>query len=250
MSTHNNPTGAFSSSLNSFQPLIFFKMSPSKRRKISPQTVHITNLPHGIFEDVAKYLAKPSIACFAVAMTARSSDEKNLVTSSPVCKTILYSTNQSWEVLDFGDIEDDGLAQKLSDEDVHSILMHIDAVNNLKKLKLTGCVNITGGGLNPLRGSVVLKEIDLSLVGQHQSPIIFPEPKISEGVVLPILNSIVGAEGTILEFLRLPKVWRERRSDQLDQFIESFNRLETSRNRQCTQCNVFAGRYPWALMMD
>ena len=129
-------------------------MSPSKRRKISPQTVNITNLPHGIFEDVAKYLAKPSITCFAVAMTARSLDRKKVVTASPVCKAILYSTNQSWDVLDFGDIESDCLAEKLSDDDLHSILMHIDAVNKLKKLKLTGCVNITGDGLTPLRGSV------------------------------------------------------------------------------------------------
>ena len=212
-------------------------ISPNKRRKISPQTVHITNLPHGIFEDVVKYLAKPSIACLAVAMTARSSDMKKLVTS-PVCKAILYSTNQSWEVLDFGDIEDDGLAEKLSDNDVHSILMHINAVNKLKKLKLTGCVNITGEGLAPLNGSVVLKDIDLSLVAQHESPDISPEPKISEEVTLPILNSIVGAEGTLLEFIRLPKVWRERKASQLDQFIERFNLLSTSRNHRCSQCTV------------
>ena len=84
----------------------------------------------------------------------------------------------------------------------------------------------------------MLKEVDLSLVGQHDSQVIVPKPKISEDVVLPILNRIVGAEDTSLEFIRLPKVWREQRIPQMDQFIESFNRLETSRNHKCTQCKV------------
>ena len=215
----------------------------SKRRRVvsSAQSLHITDLPDGIFADVAKYLAKPSIACFAVAMTPSESrllSNNAQMGQSSLCKAILNSQEgDSWEELDFGDIEK-SLAAKLSDDDVRSILMHIDAVNNLNKLKLTGCVNITGEGLSPLGGSVVLKEIDLSLVGQHQSPDISPEPKISEEVVLPILNSIVSAEGTLIEFIRLPKVWRERRIPQMDQFIESFNRLETSRNHKCTLCNV------------
>ena len=215
----------------------------SKRRRVvsSPQDLHITDLPDGIFADVAKYLAKPSIACFAVAMTAPSESSQlsndAQVSPSSLCKAILtLKEDGSWDVLDFGDIEK-SLAAKLSDDDVYSILMHIDAINILKKLKLTGCVNITGEGLAPLNGSVVLKEIDLSLVGQHKSQDIEPEPKISEEVVLPILNSIVGENGS-LEFIRLPKVWRERRIPQMDQFIESFNRLETSRNHKCTLCNV------------
>ena len=208
----------------------------------SPQGLHITDLPDGIFADVAKYLAKPSIACFGVAMTAPSESESRQLSNnaqmnpSSLCKAILtLKEGDSWEVLDFGD---ESLAAKLSDDDVHSILAHIDAINKLKTLKLTGCVNITGSGLSPLGGSDVLKEIDLSLVGQHQNLTIVPEPKISEEVVLPILNSIVSAEGTLIEFIRLPKVWRERRIPQMDQFIESFNRLETSRNHKCTQCKV------------
>jgi len=48
-----------------------------------------------------------------------------------------------WETLDFGDI-DYSLAEKLTDEDIHDILtiggVRV-AVNNIKCLKLTGCVN-------------------------------------------------------------------------------------------------------------
>ena len=214
----------------------------SKRRRVvsSAQSLHITDLPDGIFADVAKYLAKPSIACFAVAMTPsvsfqQSNNAQTQMNPSSICSSILtLKEGDSWEVLDFGD---ESLAAKLSDDDVHSILAHIDAINKLKTLKLTGCVNITGSGLAPLGGSVVLKEIDLSLVGQHDSQVIVPEPKISEEVVLPILNSIVSSEGTLLEFIRLPKVWRERRSPRMEQLVESFNRLETTRNHKCTLCN-------------
>lgn len=46
----------------------------SKRRKMASSLHHITNLPEGIFEHVAKYLAAPSILCAAVAFTAASEE--------------------------------------------------------------------------------------------------------------------------------------------------------------------------------
>ena len=129
--------------------------SSSKRRRTSPlQSLYITDLPDGIFADVAKYLAKPSIACFIVAMTEPSEPKrqpsyenqqqanhiKQLTSSSSSGDRISPSFgNVNWDVLDFGDIEE-SLAANLSDNDVHSILMCIDAFNNLKTLKLTGCV--------------------------------------------------------------------------------------------------------------
>ena len=57
-------------------------------------------------------------------------------------------------------------------------------------MKLAGCVNITGDGLGILRGSVVLEQIDLSILGRlgwHESPVLRPKSLISEEVVLPIL---------------------------------------------------------------
>eukprot|EP00985_Skeletonema_marinoi_P006094 scaffold2645_cov96-Skeletonema_marinoi.AAC.1 len=67
------------------------------------------------------------------------------------------------ETLDFEDIEED-LAIKLSDGDISAVLTCIDAVNRLKTLKLTNCINIIGVGLEPLRGSSIIEQIDLSLV--------------------------------------------------------------------------------------
>ncbi|KAL7537536.1 hypothetical protein ACHAXR_007895 [Thalassiosira sp. AJA248-18] len=78
------------------------------------------------------------------------------------------------------------------------VLACIDAGNHLQTLKLAGCVNITGRGLEPLRGSLVLEQIDLSLVGEHESPHIEPKPLISETEVLSILASIIDEDGNSL----------------------------------------------------
>jgi hypothetical protein len=37
----------------------------------------------------------------------------------------------------------------------------------VKKLQLTHCINITGSGLGPLRNSIVLYHLDLTLVGRY-----------------------------------------------------------------------------------
>ena len=65
---------------------------------------------------------------------------------------------RQWRALDFGDIEK-SLASKLTDGYVNAILRCVGAVRNVKTLKLTGCVNITGSGLEPLRGSSVLEQL-------------------------------------------------------------------------------------------
>ena len=77
----------------------------------------------------------------------------------------------------------------------------------LKKLKLCGCVNITGHGLNPLRGSVALEQIDISLVRKHENPFNIKPPKISQEVVVPILDSILSANGCSLKCILFPWNW-------------------------------------------
>ncbi|KAL7529394.1 hypothetical protein ACHAXR_002940 [Thalassiosira sp. AJA248-18] len=170
--------------------------SNKRRRRMSPGILHITNLPDNVFADVAAYLPKPSRAMFSVAMTAPPSswarfDRREQQQSEQSVANVILSMDQ-YDTLDLGDI-DKALAKKLTDDDIASILACIDAANNLKSLKLTGCVSIVGRGLEPLRNSAVLKEIDLSLVKYHESPILEPEPSISEDVVVPILDSIIHA---------------------------------------------------------
>ena len=135
----------------------------NKRRRIAaangaPQC--LIDLPTGIFAHAAGFLAAPSRALFAVAL-----DEDSGVTFDQRSSAIV---GNKWDILDFGEIEIK-LASKLSDDDIEKVLLCIDAVNSVKKLKLANCVNITGAGLEPLRGSLVIEQIDLSLTGEHEN---------------------------------------------------------------------------------
>ncbi|KAL7523282.1 hypothetical protein ACHAXR_000106, partial [Thalassiosira sp. AJA248-18] len=136
----------------------------SKRRRASPDSRHIIDLPDTLLSDVANYLSAPSRALLASAMTAPSCSWSNLTNQKPsVTSKVILSCVDQWEVLNFEDIEK-SLASRLTDDDIHGVLACIDAGDHLKTLKLAGCVNIAGRGLEPLRGSVVLEQIDLSLV--------------------------------------------------------------------------------------
>eukprot|EP00985_Skeletonema_marinoi_P002828 scaffold1170_cov125-Skeletonema_marinoi.AAC.2 len=140
-----------------------------KRRRISaadcsPQGIRcLTDLPSGILAHVASFLADPSKALFADENSAASPNER----SSAI-------VGSQWDTLDFGGIEEE-LAAKLNDDDIEKVLLCIDAVNKVKRIKLTNC-HIKGAGLEPLRGSIIIEQIDLSLVGEHQRPKINPEP--------------------------------------------------------------------------
>ena len=111
-----------------------------------------------------------------------------------------------------------------------------DAATNLKTLKLTGCVNITGSGLQILRVSTVIEQIDLSLVGQHESPSIEREPMISEDIAIPILESIMEHDNSSLRHLQLPKLWRIRRSVLLSQFLSRYDQFLERKVTSCSNC--------------
>ena len=131
-----------------------------KQRRISatdcsPQSIScITDLPSGILAHAASFLAEPSKALFAIALDKNSAASPNERSAAIV--------GSHWDTLDFGEIEKE-LAIKLIDDDIEKVLQCIDAVNKVKRLKLTNCVNITGVGLVPLCGSAIINQIDLSL---------------------------------------------------------------------------------------
>ena len=211
-----------------------------KRRRISatggsPQSIRcLTDLPSGILAQAASFLAASSRALFAVALEDENSAANER--SSAI-------VGNQWDILDFGDIEKD-LAVKLSDAHIEKVLTCIDAVNNVKRLKLTNCVNITGAGLVPLRGSTIIEQIDLSLVGDHQSHFLrSPRPPLLCVHVLPILDSIIEREGCALMHLQFPYVWRndfERESyaSEFCAFIGRYNQMWRSRGVvSCLDCN-------------
>ena len=119
-----------------------------KRRRVSSsvtsRTTNIDNLSDEILMHIANYLPKTSVALFATIFSSLNDSEP-----SATSKTIISSYNQTWECIDFLDVDKD-LRMKLSDNDIEGLLFCIDAVNNLKKLKLTHCFNFTGKGLQQI----------------------------------------------------------------------------------------------------
>eukprot|EP00984_Skeletonema_dohrnii_P007861 scaffold2901_cov91-Skeletonema_dohrnii-CCMP3373.AAC.5 len=148
------------------------------------------------------------------------------------------SSAMNGPLLDFGDIEKE-LAIKLKDGDISAVLIGIDAANRVKKLKLTNCINITGVGLEPLRGSTIIEQIDLSLVGKYHSPQLSSRPPISCKFVVPILDSIIEREGCSLRHLQFPSVWSKGRFLEFEQFCGRYNEMMGRGGIiNCAKCNT------------
>jgi hypothetical protein len=189
-----------------------------KRRKIegraSTDACCLTDLPKEALIHVATFLAAPSRALFAASLDGSSgSSDENVSAIFPSNQLIgsggsvdfrgeisaqldqdhvqkilweIEALNQT-DILDFGKISKKYVVQ-LSDDGIKTILLCVDAVNTVQRLKLANCIGITGVGLEPLRGSTMIEQIDLSLVGKQMSNYINPEPPISCEAVLPILD--------------------------------------------------------------
>ena len=207
----------------------------TKRRRISADTAprcsisSISDLPNEPLQHIASFLVKPSRVLLALAIDAQDR------LSSALTSAIV---GDQWDTLDFGEIERK-LAANLSDEHINAILVRIDAVNRVKKLKLTNCINITGAGLGPLSESSIIEQIDLSLVGDHEHyrsnfrPLISCRP---QDHVLPILDSIFEREGCSLRNLRFPSVWWT--GGRFEQLLRRYSELLTNHGVSCLKCNV------------
>ena len=212
----------------------------NKRRRAAADTLHISDLPIGlVVEDVLAYLSRPSRAIFAVALSAPSSSsswqsDDNLMHHrlSPISTAIVSA--QQWDTLNFEDIEKE-LANKLSDDDIYAILKCINAHDVLKRLSLAGCINISGMGLEPLRGSVALEQIDLSRTDKNiDDPAIlsypYPNPRmsvLSEEIVVNLLDSIVNKDGCSLKYILFPQMWRDETfvSSVIGDFRTRYNQM-------------------------
>ena len=128
-----------------------------------------------------------------------------------------------------------------------------NARNNLKlkTLKLAGCVNITGSCLEVIRSSAVLELLDISLVRMHESPVLDPEPLLSESIVVPILDDNIDS-GRSLKLLH-PKKFRMNQSAEMEEFIDRYDDyLETFRYK-CSKCELLCrstGSKSWMYQYD
>ena len=118
-----------------------------------------------------------------------------------------------WNELNFLDL-DESLRMKLTDGDIAGVLTCLDAVNRLKTLRLSGCIKIRGDGLVPLCGSLVLNNVDLSIVPIEKGS----TPMLSIDAVLPILESIVEMNQNSLHNVHIPKVWLDSYNEKLHNF--------------------------------
>ena len=194
------------------------------------QRMHLTDFPDALLVRSAEYLSNTSCVSFAMALTSPRLMHQQ---PSTISKSIARSSRESWEYIDFKDMQDI-CGHSLNDNEVKWILLAIDGVHKIKSLKMTNCIGIVGDGLEPLRSSMILQYIDLSLVGDHESPNIDPEPPIDASVVVPILDSILGAEGNSFLHVQLPKKWREEKSNILTQFLQRFDRSMNDRRLRCS----------------
>ncbi len=232
----------------------------TKRRRCSSD-LNITDLPGDGLRLIADYLPKTSRALLALAMTTDSASWRdiNWNRSTPTLTSFLRGEKQQrplaasralllqscaggdahgqlWEHVDFVDIRD--IASRLSDDDLAGFLMCINAIQKLKTLKLTGLINITGRGLAPLRGSIVLEQLDLSLVALNQSTKLYPEPCLTDTAVIPILESIlIDQEDHNLKYLQFPNKWTKwKPRGLLNHFIMQYNETEYRKNICCLKC--------------
>ena len=159
---------------------------------------------------------------------------------SPI-STAIVSAPQ-WGTLDFEDVEKE-LANKLTDDDIYAVLTCINAHDVLKRLKLCGCINFTGIGLNPLRGSMVLEQIDISLAPKYGRQEISQEAKISQTIIATILDSIISSDGCVLKYIQFPERWRTKsvKTQAIKAFQDRFNRYLDSRGISCAKCNKKMG---------
>lgn len=227
----------------------------SPRKKQHRCLLKISDLPDESLEVISTFLPGYSRALFAVAMTAPShSTPRGGVgggTESPWKTPKLKATNQAilsmrdsdlqnggggdvaawWTEVVFG--EDDPDVLKLNDNDLHAALICIDAVNRLESLVIDGCSEIIGSGLEPLRGSTVLREIILSC--GWDPPMDFHNTFRTE-IVIPILESIIDTPGNSLRNIHLPRSFREKPSAIVEEFQTKFAELLEAVGYNCPRC--------------
>ena len=195
--------------------------------------MNINDIPDEALHCVATFLSKAEIALLVTGISEGVED-------CPAIRAKLPSPDE----LDFADVDKD-VASRLNGDGLRIILLSIDAANNLKQLKLTNCLAVTGSGLKPLRGSTVLELLDVSLVGMGEYPDIVCGGKISRDAVKPIVKSIFNTgDRMALKYVHFPGGW-EAADASLKRGLSNFY---VKRQTQCSHSwcsNVIDSSRAW-----
>lgn len=213
---------------------------PSKKRKMS--CMCLTNLQHEHLISVANYLPKTQRALFASALTAPSSSWRSSGWKgkpNAASKAIITSANPDgrgfrWEVLDFDyNNIDESLAAKLTDDDIGALLVCIDAKNTLEMMNMRKLPQVVGYGLEPLMGSKVLGEFNVSRMYYSS---------FSKEAVVPILDSIISTDGNDL-YVFFPSNWgsscgrRNIPPQHISSFYTTMNQIMLGKKVMCMKCS-------------
>jgi len=218
-----------------------------RRRVISSQIKQVDQLPDAALVSIATFLPKISRLVFAAALTAPASswEKCNYGIEPPEASKIICSVDTedgcTGETLYIG-YTDYYLESKFTDVNVGSILVCADALHRVKTLELSDYLSITGQGLEPLRGSIVLEQIILEL-----------ESDFCPGEIIPILDSIIEQSRNSLKQLLLPVRWRQKPNPLLSQFLLRFNQMMNHRQLPCSVCTEVvhgSNQHPWINVTD
>lgn len=111
------------------------------------------------------------------------------------CNTVLQrfvyeeeTKTNYWRVLDFGTLEPKW-SNQITDKQLDTLLRRINAREKYFSIRLTGCLRIQGSGLESLRGTRTVRDIDLSVV----HPDDYEHAGVNLDQVLPILSSMASS---------------------------------------------------------
>ena len=214
-----------------------FDNSSNRGRKTLMMSPNLVDLP---LTAVADYLTSTNRLLLAVALTTPSSSSGavgwNNVKLSTASKAVLAS-KECWEL----DLAETNLVDMLSDDDLRTLLLSIDAKNTLKTLQIGGCTQIVGHGLEPLRGSTVLER--LSLPDRLSNGV---DNALSIDIVIPIIVSIINAGTNPLDRLdllrNLSRGWlreQSRNETPIREVLTNINQLLLNENGVCSCGNPF-----------
>ena len=139
--------------MTSSSPLSHYETRAVKRRRL--QSYLLPGFP--ISEDLVRlclsYIDMPSLIV--------------LGSCSKKLQRFVYEENPSnWTDIDFGGISENQTS-KITDDELRALLNRCNAKSITRFLSIQGCTNITGYGLDAVRGSCALEEIDLRKSTEH-----------------------------------------------------------------------------------
>lgn len=166
--------------------------SNSNGQTILPCTMMIRLLPDVALQCIGSFLSPIEKSIFAVTTSTSN---------------LLQNELHAMETLDFEDVSE--LASRLTEDDLMSILISVDAVNNLKKLVLKNCIKVTGRGLETLRGSIVLQHLDLKITDSPNEVV-----AICLKAITPIVDNILSRDENVgLLLLKFPIRWEQDKTE-------------------------------------